>query len=214
MHFSVAPLGIVNNSPAMTIQRMPFRRVAVYCGSSGGVGNHYLDSARETGTYLAEHGIDVVYGGGRVGMMGAVASAALAAGGKVYGVIPERLKTREIAHDGLTELFVVDGMHPRKTMMASMADAFIALPGGWGTLEEIFEVVTWTQLNYHKKPVGLLNVRGYYDHLVAFLDVAAKDGFIRPIHRPLLSSSNSLEELLDRMSKTAIPDIGRWIDKP
>lgn len=198
----------------MINQRTPYRRVAVYCGSSGGVGNQFLDAARETGTYLAERGIDVVYGGGRVGMMGAVANAALAAGGKVYGVIPEKLKTREIAHDGLTELFVVDGMHPRKTMMASMADAFIALPGGWGTLEEIFEVVTWTQLNYHKKPVGLLNIRGYYDHLVAFLDHAAAEGFIRPVHRPLLSSADTLEELLDRMSKTAIPDLGRWIDKP
>ena len=198
----------------MISQRMPFRRVAVYCGSVGGVGNQYLDTAREVGTYLANNGIDVVYGGGRVGMMGAVANAALDAGGKVYGVIPEKLKTREIAHDGLTELHVVDGMHPRKTMMASMADAFIALPGGWGTLEEIFEVVTWTQLNYHKKPVGLLNVRGYYDHLIAFLDHAAAEGFIRAMHRPLLSSANSLPELLDRMSKTVVPDIGRWIEKP
>lgn len=198
----------------MTHQRTPFRRIAVYCGSSGGVGNQYLEAARETGRYLAEHHIDVVYGGGRVGMMGAVANAALSAGGRVYGVIPEKLKTREIAHDGLTELHVVDGMHPRKTMMANMADAFIALPGGWGTLEEIFEAVTWTQLNYHKKPVGLLNIRGYYDHLVKFLDHAAAEGFIRPMHRPLLSSSDSLETLLDRMTKTAIPDIGRWIDKP
>lgn len=198
----------------MTSQRTPFRRVAVYCGSTGGVGSQYLEAAREAGRYLAEHQIDVVYGGGRVGMMGAVANAALAAGGKVYGVIPEKLKTREIAHEGLTELHVVDGMHPRKTMMASMADAFIALPGGWGTLEEIFEVVTWTQLNYHKKPVGILNIRGYYDHLIRFLDHAATEGFIRSIHRPLLSSADSLDVLLDRMAKTAIPDVGRWIDKP
>lgn len=204
----------MNNSPVMTNQRKPFHRVAVYCGSSGGVGSQYLEIARETGTYLAQHGIDVVYGGGRVGMMGAVANAALDAGGKVYGVIPEKLKTREIAHDGLTELFVVDGMHPRKTKMASMADAFIALPGGWGTLEEVFEVVTWTQLNYHKKPVGILNARGYYNHLIAFLDHATTEGFIRPMHRPLLSSSASLDELLDRMSKTVVPDIGRWIEKP
>ncbi len=194
--------------------RMQFRRIAVYCGSTSGVGNRYLDTAREVGTYLAEHGVDVVYGGGRVGMMGAVATAALAAGGKVYGVIPEKLKTKEIAHDELTELHVVDGMHTRKTMMASMADAFIALPGGWGTLEEIFEVVTWTQLNYHKKPVGLLNVHGYYDHLVGFLDHAAAEGFIRPIHRPLLSCADTLPNLLDKMSKTIVPDLGRWIDKP
>ncbi len=198
----------------MTSSRSQFRRIAVYCGSTGGVGNHYLEAAREAGAYLAKQNIDVVYGGGRVGMMGAVAGGALTAGGKVYGVIPEKLKTREIAHDGLTELFVVDGMHARKTMMASMSDAFIALPGGWGTLEEIFEVVTWTQLNYHKKPVGLLNVRGYFDHLIAFLDHASTEGFIRPMHRPLLSSSDSLELLLDRLAKTVIPDIGRWIDKP
>jgi uncharacterized protein (TIGR00730 family) len=198
----------------MTSSRSQFRRIAVYCGSTGGVGNQYLEAAREAGVYLAKQNIDIVYGGGRVGMMGAVASGALAAGGKVYGVIPEKLKTREIAHDGLTELFVVDGMHARKTMMASMSDAFIALPGGWGTLEEVFEVVTWTQLNYHKKPVGLLNVRGYFDHLVAFLDHASTEGFIRPMHRPLLSSADSLELLLDRLAKTVIPDIGRWIDKP
>ena len=139
---------------------------------------------------------------------------ALWAGGKVFGVITEKLKTREIAHDGLTELFIVDGMHARKTKMASMSDAFIGLPGGWGTLEEIFEIVTWTQLNYHKKPVGLLNVGGYYGFLVSFLDHASTEGFIRPMHRPLLSSADSLEQLLDRMSKTFIPDGGRWIEKP
>jgi uncharacterized protein (TIGR00730 family) len=204
----------MDDSPGMSMQRLPFRRIAVYCGSSGGVGNQYLEAARAAGAYLAERNVEIVYGGGRVGMMGAVASGALAAGGKVFGVIPEKLKTREIAHDGLTELFVVDGMHARKTMMASMSDAFIALPGGWGTLEEIFEVVTWTQLNYHKKPVGLLNVRGYYNFLVSFLDHASTEGFIRPIHRPLLSSADTLEQLLDRMAKTVIPDIGRWIDKP
>ncbi|UQA58691.1 TIGR00730 family Rossman fold protein [Polyangium aurulentum] len=191
-----------------------FRRIAVYCGSSGGVGPHYLEAARGVGAFLASRNIDVVYGGGRVGMMGAVADAALAAGGKVYGVIPERLKTREIAHEGLTELFVVDSMHARKMMMASLADAFIGLPGGWGTFEEVFEVVTWSQLNYHKKPVGLLNVKGYFDHLVSFLDHAATEGFIRPIHRPLLASANDMETLLDRLSKLQIPDIGRWIERP
>jgi uncharacterized protein (TIGR00730 family) len=194
--------------------RMHFRRVAIYCGSSGGVGPHYLEAARAVGASLAGKGIGVVYGGGRVGMMGAVADAAIAAGGKVYGVIPEKLKTRELAHEGLTELFTVDSMHARKTMMASMSDGFIALPGGWGTLEEVFEVVTWSQLNYHKKPVGLLNVRGYFDHLVAFLDHAAQEGFIRAPHRPLLACADSLDVLLDKLSKLQIPDIGRWIEKP
>ncbi|MDI1436009.1 TIGR00730 family Rossman fold protein [Polyangium sorediatum] len=198
----------------MNSTRTYFRRVAVYCGSSGGVGTHYLDAARAAGSFLAERGIDLVYGGGRVGMMGAVAEGALMKGGRVYGVIPEKLKARELAHEGLTELFIVDSMHARKTMMASMADAFVALPGGWGTLEEVFEVVTWSQLNYHKKPVGLLNVRGYYDHLVAFLDHAMTEGFIRPIHRPLCASADTMDALLDRLSKLQIPDIGRWIDKP
>jgi uncharacterized protein (TIGR00730 family) len=198
----------------MNSTRTHFRRVAVYCGSSGGVGPHYLDAARGVGAYLAERGIDLVYGGGRVGMMGAVAEGAIIKGGKVYGVIPEKLRSRELAHEGLTELFVVDSMHARKTMMASMADAFVALPGGWGTLEEVFEVVTWSQLNYHKKPVGLLNVRGYFDHLVAFLDHAMTEGFIRPIHRPLCASADTMDALLDRLSKLQIPDIGRWIEKP
>ncbi|MDI1450732.1 TIGR00730 family Rossman fold protein [Polyangium sp. 6x1] len=198
----------------MNSSRTHFRRVAVYCGSTGGVGTHYLDAARAAGGFLAERGIELVYGGGRVGMMGAVAEGALMKGGRVYGVIPEKLKARELAHEGLTELFVVDSMHARKTLMASMADAFIALPGGWGTLEEVFEVVTWSQLNYHKKPVGLLNVRGYYDHIVAFLDHAMTEGFIRPIHRPLCASADTMDALLDRLSKLQVPDIGRWIDKP
>jgi len=191
-----------------------FRRLAVYCGSSSGIGLHYIEAARAAGAFLAEAGIDVVYGGGRVGMMGAVAEGALSRGGKVLGVIPEKLKSRELAHEGLTELFLVDSMHARKTMMASLADGFIALPGGWGTLEEVFEVVTWSQLNYHKKPVGLLNVRGYFNHLVAFLDHATTEGFIRPIHRPLLTSAETLDVLLDRLSKLQVPDIGRWIEKP
>jgi hypothetical protein len=143
-----------------------------------------------------------------------VAEGALSKGGRVYGVIPEKLRSRELAHEGLTELFVVDSMHARKMMMASLSDAFIGLPGGWGTLEEVFEVVTWSQLNYHKKPVGLLNVRGYFDHLVQFADHAVAEGFVRSLHRPLLQSAETMDTLLDRLANVTVPDIGRWIEKP
>lgn len=191
-----------------------FKRICVYCGSSGGVDPGYLEMARAVGDHLVRLGIAVVYGGGRVGMMGAVADGALAAGGHVIGVIPEKLRERELAHTGLTELFVVDSMHARKTMMAYFSDGFIALPGGFGTLEEIFEVTTWSQLNYHMKPVGLLNVRGYFDQLIAFLDHAAAEGFVRSVHRPLMQSAPEIGLLLDAMATVEIPEMGRWIEKP
>ena len=191
-----------------------FKRVCVYCGSSGGNDPGYEEAARGLGAFLAGRGIGVVYGGARVGLMGAVADGALSAGGSVIGVIPEKLRSREVAHLGLTELFVVDSMHARKTMMAYMSDAFIALPGGWGTLEEIFEVTTWSQLNYHMKPVGLLNVKGYYDRLLEFINHASAEGFIRPLHRGLMQSAATPEALLEAMSVAEVPDIGRWIEKP
>lgn len=191
-----------------------FKRIAIYCGSSAGNDPAYEEEARSVGRSLAERGIGVVFGGGRVGLMGAVADGALGAGGEVFGVIPEKLRTKELAHTGLTELFVVDSMHARKTIMAQLSDAFIALPGGFGTLEELFEVTTWAQLNYHKKPVGLLNVRGFYDRLLAFLDHAVEEGFLRPVHRPILQSAPALDELLDRLEKAEIPDLGRWMDRP
>jgi hypothetical protein len=191
-----------------------FKRICVYCGSSAGADPGYVEAARGVGEHLARQGIAVVFGGGRVGMMGAVADGALAAGGQVIGVIPEKLRGRELAHTGLTELFVVDSMHARKTMMAYLSDGFLALPGGFGTLEEIFEVTTWSQLNYHMKPVGLLNVRGYFDKLIAFLDHGAAEGFIREVHRPLMQSSPDIGELLDVMAKVEIPELGRWIDRP
>jgi uncharacterized protein (TIGR00730 family) len=190
-----------------------FKRICVYCGSSAGSDPAYMEEARGVGAFLAGRGIEVVYGGARVGMMGALADGALAAGGKVIGVIPERLRGREVAHTGLTELFVVDSMHARKTMMAYFSDGFIAMPGGWGTLEEVFEVTTWSQLNYHMKPVGLLNVRGYYDKLITFLDHAAGEGFIRALHRPLMQSATEIGPLLDLMAVVEIPDIGRWIQR-
>lgn len=191
-----------------------FRRICVYCGSSNDVAAVYQEAAAEVGKVLAERGIGVVYGGGRVGLMGIVADAALAAGGEVFGVIPEKLQALEVGHNHLTELFVVDSMHARKMMMAQLSDGFIALPGGWGTLEELCEVTTWAQLNYHHKPVGLLNVAGYYDGLLSFLNHASEQGFIRPIHRDLLVTSPSIQLLMEQLSTAEIPDLKRWLTKP
>lgn len=191
-----------------------FRRVCVYCGSSPGNDPRYAEAARAFGAFLAGRGIGVVFGGGRVGLMGQVADGALDAGGEVYGVIPEKLRALELAHGRLTELFVVDSMHARKMMMAQLSDAFVALPGGWGTLEEIFEVTTWTQLNYHRKPVGMLDVGGYYQHMVAFLDHAASQGFLRPEHRTMMQIHADPAALLEAMARVEIPDIGKWIEKP
>ncbi len=182
-----------------------FRRICIYCGSAPGRDPRFVEVARAVGDGLARRGIGIVYGGGKVGLMGAVADAALAAGGQVFGVIPQKLRDVEVGHDGLTELFVVDSMHARKMMMAQLSDAFIALPGGFGTLEELFEATTWSQLGYHSKPVGLLNAAGYYDHLLAFLDHGADQGFIRPLHRPLLQSAPDLEGLLDALARAEIP---------
>lgn len=191
-----------------------FKRVCVYCGSSDDVAPAFCDVAQTVGTFLAGSGIDVVYGGGRVGLMGVVADAALAAGGRVYGVIPRKLQQLERGHEGIDELFVVESMQARKTLMASMSDAFIALPGGFGTLEELAEVTTWTQLGYHEKPVGLLNANGYWDHLLSWIEHAASEGFIRPLHRGLIESAASIDMLLDKLAAAELPDVERWMSKP
>jgi uncharacterized protein (TIGR00730 family) len=182
-----------------------FRRVCVYCGSSNDTAERWRDAARATAACLAKRGIGVVFGGGSVGLMGALADAALAAGAEVIGVIPRKLLDLELGHPRVTELVVVDTMHQRKHRMAELSDAFVALPGGWGTLEEIFEVTTWTQLGYHEKPVGLLNVDGYYDALVGFLDHAAAEGFIRPQHRAILQASRDVDELLEKLAVVELP---------
>ena len=182
-----------------------FRRICVFCGSAHGNDPIYTAAARELGRSLAERGIEIVYGGGRVGLMGELADAALAAGGRVLGVIPQRLRDLEVAHSGLSELFVVDTMHARKAMMAHLSDAFIALPGGFGTLEELFEVVTWCQIGYHQKPVGILDVAGYYAPLLRFLDHAEASGFIRDIYRPILQHADDLEALLAQLAAVALP---------
>jgi uncharacterized protein (TIGR00730 family) len=180
-------------------------RICVYCGSSNDVGERWLECARAMGKCLARRGIDVVFGGGHVGLMGAVADAALAAGAKVYGVIPEKLFDLELGHRGVTELIVVATMHQRKYKMAELADGFIAMPGGWGTLEEIFEVTTWTQLGYHHKPVGLFNPHGFYDALIGFLEHAADEGFIRPPHRTLLLHDADPDALLEKLASVTLP---------
>ncbi len=188
-----------------------FRRICVFCGSNPGVDPVYADAARALGRELARRDIGVVYGGGRVGLMGQLADAALIAGGKVYGVIPQKLCDLEVGHSGLTELFVVDSMHARKMLMAQLADAFIALPGGFGTLEELFEVVTWGQLGYHHKPVGLLDVAGYFAPLLAFIDHAAATGFILPQYRPLLQHATDLDALLGQLAQVELP---RYVAPP
>lgn len=182
-----------------------FRRICVFCGSTFGDDPRFADAARLLGRELARRDIGLVYGGGRVGLMGQLADAALAAGGKVYGVIPQKLCDLEVGHTGLTELFVVDSMHARKMLMAQLADAFIALPGGFGTLEELFEAVTWCQLGYHQKPVGLLDVAGYYAPLLNFLEHASQTGFIRPMYRPILQSASDLDVLLERLAQVELP---------
>ena len=176
------------------------KSLCVFCGSSSGVRKEYVELAQRLGSALAEQHIRVVYGGGRVGLMGAVADAALAAGGRVIGVIPQLLLDKEVGHTGLTELHVVETMAQRKWMMGELSDAFLALPGGIGTMDELFEAWTWTQLDLHDKPCGLLNFHGYYDSLIHFLDQAVVEGFLRPRHRDALVVGDDLQQLLDELS--------------
>jgi uncharacterized protein (TIGR00730 family) len=188
------------------------RRICVYAGSNPGTDPAYADAARELAALLAERGIGLVYGGGHVGLMGVLADTALAAGGEVIGVMPQALIDREIGHTGVTELRVVGSMHERKALMAELSDAFVAVPGGIGTLEELIEVYTWSQLGIHAKACGVLNVAGYYDHLAAFLDHAVEAGFLRPQHRAVLSVASSPADLLDRLAAYEPPVVGKWTE--
>ena len=184
-----------------------FRRLAVYCGSSGDVDPVFLEAAYAMGQHLAAAGIGVVYGGGRAGLMGAVADGALSSGGSVYGVIPDKLQALEVGHSAVTELFVVDSMRARKAMMVHLADGFVALPGGFGTWEEIMEAATLGMLGYHRKPLGLLNIAGYYDHLIAFIEHAAEVGFVRPPFRDLLRVAAEPGALLAQMRGQVVPSV-------
>jgi len=186
-------------------------RICVYCGSSPGLLAEYREAATQLGHVLAGRDIGLVYGGAAVGVMGAVADGVLEKGGEVIGVIPAALATREVAHDGLSKLFVVDSMHERKAKMAELSDGFIALPGGWGTLEEIFEMLTWAQLGFHDKPCGLLNISHYFDHLYAFLEHAIQQRFVREAYRPMMMIEESAESLLDRFAGYRAPRVKKWI---
>jgi uncharacterized protein (TIGR00730 family) len=186
--------------------------ICVFCGSNAGAQAAYLEAAEAVGRGLAQRGVRVVYGGGRVGMMGAVADAARAAGGEVVGVIPQAILDLEIGHTGLDDLRVVGSMHERKALMAELSDAFIALPGGVGTLEELFEVYTWAQLGIHSKPLGLIDVAGYYGPLVAFLDHAVQERFLRPQTRTLLAVSDGLDDLLAQLEAWEPVAVHKWID--
>lgn len=188
-----------------------FRRIAVYCASSDAIADVHREAAEAMGGVLARAGIGLVFGGGRVGLMGAIADAVLAHGGEVIGVIPEKLQMLELGHTGCTELHVVNTMHQRKRLMIDLADGFIAMPGGYGTLEELFEVVTWAQLNFHRKPVGLLNTDGFFDHLIAFVHHAVDEGFIRAELRELIAVHSEPRGLLDRLSAATVPDLESWL---
>jgi uncharacterized protein (TIGR00730 family) len=188
------------------------RRLCVFCGSYPGRRAAYAEAAERLGRLLVEQQIGLVYGGGRVGMMGVLADSTLAAGGEVIGVIPQALVDRELAHPGLTELRVVASMHERKALMASLADAFVALPGGFGTFEEFCEATTWTQLGLHQKPCGLLNVEGFFDPLLQLFDHAMSEGFILPEHRAIVVVENDPAGLLSRLTAFSPPPQKRWIE--
>jgi uncharacterized protein (TIGR00730 family) len=187
--------------------------VCVFCGSSTGIEPAYTEAARSLGTTLAEADIRLVFGGGHVGLMGEISNAVIAAGGDVIGVIPKFLVERELAHEGLSDLRIVGSMHERKALMSDLSEAFIALPGGTGTLEEFFEVLTWAQLGEHKKPCGLLNVAGYYDPLLTVFDRMVEAGFLSESNRALLLVEGDPERLLQRLDHYEPPKTAKWIDR-
>jgi uncharacterized protein (TIGR00730 family) len=189
------------------------KRICVFCGSSLGERPEYARAAAELGRLLAGSGVGLVYGGARVGLMGALADAVLTAGGEAIGVMPRALVEKEIAHSGLTELHVVESMHERKTLMSDLADAFVLLPGGFGSWEEFCEVVTWLQLGMHQKPCGVLNVAGYYDSLISLTAHAAAEGFLRPAHKDLVIVADKPQELLWQLSAAPIPTEVKWVTK-
>jgi uncharacterized protein (TIGR00730 family) len=188
------------------------KSICVFAGSSAGRHDAYAMAARELGRVLVERHLSLIYGGARVGLMGALADAVLEAGGHVTGVIPEALVAKEVAHAGLSDLRVVRSMHERKAMMPELAGGFIALPGGWGTLEELFEVLTWAQLGIHQKPCGLLNVRGYFDGLLSFVDHTIEEGFLKREYDAMIAVSDSPGALLDKLAGYRPPAVHKWIE--
>jgi uncharacterized protein (TIGR00730 family) len=195
-----------SNSSAM-------QRICVFCGSSPGAYPEYRDAARQLGQVLAEQKLSLVYGGSNAGLMGAIADAVLEHGSEAIGVIPLRLAEKGVVHPNLSKLHVVDTMHKRKAFMAELSDAFIALPGGIGTIEEFFEAVTWSQLGFHRKPCGLLNVRGYYNHLITFLDQMVAQYFLKSIHRDTVLVDEAPEVLLQKLLNYEVPQVDKWIGR-
>ena len=189
------------------------KSICVFTGSSPGAQPAYAEAAEALGRTLAERGLELVYGGAQVGLMGTLADAALASGGRVVGVLPEALVSKEIAHTGLSKLHVVSSMHERKALMAELSDGFVALPGGLGTLEELAEVLTWAQLGLHAKPCGLLDVAGYYTGLLSFLDHAVTERFVHPEHRSLLIAGDVPGALLDQLAAWRAPKLEKWLDR-
>lgn len=187
------------------------KRITVFCGSSSGSEPEYVTQANALGQALAENNIELVYGGAKIGLMGAVADGTLQAGGKVIGVIPQFLKSKEVAHDGLTELITVSSMHERKTKMNELCDAVIALPGGFGTLEELFEMLTWAQLGLHQKPIALFNISGFYDDLIALLENMVAKNLLKKTNREMLLVSNTNPDLLTQLKTYKAPAVEKWI---
>lgn len=197
----------------MTAAPRSFKRLCVFCGSSHGAHPAYAEATKQAGADLARRGISLVYGGGNVGLMGVLADSVLASGGEVVGVIPEALMDKEVGHRELPDLRIVKTMHERKALMAELSDGFIALPGGLGTFEEFFEIVTWAQLGLHSKPCALLNVNGFYDPLLRLLDHAIEERFVKPKQRALVLVESDFKVLLDRMAHHRVPHEPKWIGK-
>lgn len=189
------------------------KRITVFCGSSMSTDESFQSQATLLGQTLAKQNIELVYGGANVGLMGAVADGALSAGGKAIGVIPFFLQSKELAHNNLTELIVVDTMHERKTKMNELCDGVIALPGGFGTLEELFEMLTWAQLGLHKKPIGILNINGFYDALIVLIETMVEKGFLKQSNQQILLTSDNIDELLDKMKNYEATTVTKWITK-
>lgn len=189
------------------------KSIVVFCGSGTGNEALYGEKAHQLGMVLAEKNIRLVYGGARIGLMGAVAAGCLDHQGRVTGVIPHFLSTKEVAHEGLTEMILVDTMHERKLKMHELSDGIIALPGGWGTMEELFEMMTWAQLGLHGKPIGILNINGFYDPLLALIEKMAEEGFLKPLYREMILVSEDAKELLSKMEDYTAPEIPGWLTK-
>jgi len=189
------------------------KSLCLFCGSSAGANLRYTNAAKHFGTILAQQQIRMVYGGGSVGLMGIAADACLANGGEVIGVIPRMLMEKEVGHHGISKMYVVETMHERKALMTDLSDGFIALPGGYGTLDELFESLTWLQLGYHGKPIGLLNVGGFFDGLITFLNHARDERFLREMHRDSLQEDSDFVALIDKLRVADAPDTAKWLDR-